>query len=158
MLGRCRYVFAQAAHGIPRRNRSQPPPSNGNNRNSTTNHREFRSSQFRLLGKRSSFFDDRSRNVYENKQNVDNVKWKILDIHVEFIRILRTFPAMCGQMWLSARSGDRIKFKVHCAIWDAPIGGRARAKAGDFRARGHDMYEKAGTYVKFSKFPENVCY
>jgi len=62
--------------------------------------------------KNNSFFDVRSRNVYENKQNVDKVKWQMPNIHVEFIRFLRTFPAMCGQLRLSGRSVDSIKFKL----------------------------------------------
>lgn len=75
-------------------------------------------------------------------------------IHPDFAHIsgnVRPNVALC-KIW----GPDQIQSA--CAIWDAPIGGRARAKAGDFRAGGHDMYEKAGTYVKFSKFQENVCY
>jgi hypothetical protein len=108
--------------------------------------------------KNSSFFDVPSRNVYENKQKVDEVEWQLPDIHVEFIRVLRTFPAMCGQLRLSGRSGDRIKFNVHCAIREARAGGRARASARKFRAGGHDMYEKAGTYLKNAKLGESLCY
>jgi hypothetical protein len=79
-------------------------------------------------------------------------------IHPDFAHISGMVGTNWGKLRLSGRSSDRIEFKMHWAIWDARVGGRARAKAGDFRAGGHDMYEKAGTYVKFARFSENACY
>ena len=153
MLGRCRYVFAQAAHWILRRNRSQSPPSKGNKRNSTINHREFRSSHFGLLGK-EFVFDVRSGNVYENKQNVDNVEWKMSDIHVEFIRTLRTFPAMCGQLRLSGRSGDRITSKLFWLISMCRSAAERERSPGNFTLEATICMKKQGLTHRTPNWPK----
>jgi hypothetical protein len=107
--------------------------------------------------KKNSLFDVRSRNVCENKQ-VDKVKWQTPGIPVEFIRILRTFPAMCGQLRPSGRSVESIEFKLFLGELKALAVGRERVGSTRFRAGGHDMYEKAGTYLKNAKLTEGVWY
>jgi len=41
---------------------------------------------------------------------------------------------------------------------EASVSERARASDREFRAGGHDMYEKAGAYVNNAKLPESLCY
>jgi hypothetical protein len=92
-------IEAKLSHRMATNETGQPTIGNSARRNSG-------------CPKNCSFFDVRSRNVYENKQNVDKVRWLMPNIHVKSMWALRTLSAMGVQLRLSRRSVDSIKFKL----------------------------------------------